>query len=55
MSGKPNKKSWLTQEVKFLGAEKRKSYLQYKNKTITYNQYEVVRNKVNKITGNSVH
>lgn len=40
-------KSWFTQEVKILAAEKRRAYLQYRSGTTTCNQYKCVRNRVN--------
>ncbi|XP_045462690.1 craniofacial development protein 2-like [Harmonia axyridis] len=45
--GKPNTKPWFKQEVKMLAEEKRKSYLQYRSNTVTYDEYKSVRNRVN--------
>ena len=41
------RKPWFCEEVKDLAEEKRKSYLQYRSKSITYDAYKVVRNRIN--------
>lgn len=45
--GRPNTKPWFKQEVKTLAEEKRKSYLLYRSRAITYDEYKVVRNRIN--------
>ena len=42
-----NIKPWFTQEIKSLAKKKRESYLQFRSKTITYNEYKLTRNRVN--------
>lgn len=42
-----NTKPWFTEEIKTLATEKRKSYLQYRSRIITYDEYRIMRNRVN--------
>lgn len=47
INGKPQTKPWFREDIKTLAAEKRKAYLQLRSKTVTYDEYKTVRNRVN--------
>ncbi|XP_055384192.1 uncharacterized protein LOC129613898 [Condylostylus longicornis] len=44
---KRNLKPWFCEEVKVLASEKREAYLRFKRQQVSYNEYKVVRNRIN--------